>query len=180
MLCPNCTQYTWRSVAGTCQHCSGATPNYYNRLCAQCSTNLDECEICRTNMGTKSSSCTGTGNPTAWTVKKKLKDNGGSVTLKVGDELEVTLDETSAKEWYTGYNHNSSYIDETQRGTLTAGQTYGTGYRTITFKAKSPGKTTLIIEEWQMRYSYSGWGYSSSYVKDKKTGTTWTITVTVK
>ncbi len=189
MLCPNCTSYAWRKVAGSCQNCQVTVANDYHKLCPNCSTTLDECEICRTNMGTKSSSCSsGSTSQTSYTIKKNMKDNGGSVTLKVGDELEVTVDENRSREYYTGWAHDSSIISESNRGQQVAGQSHGShqhpNWRTITFKAKSLGKTTLEIDEWQMRYDYSGgygwYGGSGSWVKDKKTGTTWKMTITVK
>jgi len=179
MLCPNCVRYTWQSTAGSCEHCQAATPNYYNKLCTACSTNLDECEICRTNMGTKSSCSGSTGQASGWVLKKNMKDNGGKATLKVGEELEITLDETRGKEWFTGYAHDSSLVSETQRTDFLQGQNYNQGCRTIKFKAKSVGTTTLEIDEWQMRWDYSHYG-SSGYVKDKKTGTGYKITITVK
>lgn len=180
MLCPNCTRYSWQSTAGTCAHCSAATPNYYQKLCTQCSTDLDECEICRTNMGTKGSCSGSTGTPSNWVLKKNMKDNGGKASLNVGDELEITLDESRAKEYWTGRTHDSSFIAETHRGDFTQGQNYSTGYRTLKFKALAKGTTTLEIEEWQMRWEYSHWGGSSGYVKDSKTGTIYKLTITVK
>lgn len=178
MLCPNCTRYTWQSTAGSCESCSAATPNYYNKLCAACSTKHDECEICRTNMGTKKGS--GSGSASGWTLTKGTKDDGTKVTLKIGDELQITLDETRMKEWHTAYQHDSTLVSESQRCDFLQSQgNYNQGTRTIKFKAKAQGTTTLVIDEWQMRYDYSGWG-GSSLVKDKKTGTSWKIHITVK
>ncbi len=180
MLCPNCTRYTWQSAAGSCESCSAATPNYYNKLCTACSTKHDECEICRTNMGTKNCAPT-PGKPSGWTLTKAMKDNGTKCSLKVGDELQITLDETRMKEWFTGSSHDSSLISESQRCDFLTGGNYNQGTRTIKFKAKSPGTTTLVLDEWQMRYDYgNSWGGSSGYVKDKKTGTSWKIDITVK
>ncbi len=179
MLCPNCTRYTWHSVAGSCKNCSAATPNHYQQLCAQCSTTLDECEICRTHMGTKSGGSS-SGSASGWTIKKSTKDSGGAVTLKVGDELEVTLDETRSKEWFTGYAHSSSIISESKRCDFIQSQSnYNQGTRTIKLKANAAGTTTLELDEWQMKYDWNSWS-GSSWVKDKKTGNTWKLKITVK
>lgn len=178
MLCPNCTRYTWQSTAGSCESCSAATPNYYTKLCSACSVKHDECEICRTNMGTKKA-CPPSA-PSGWVITKATKDDGTTVKLNVGDELQITLDETRMKEWYAGYQHDTSYISESQRCDFLQSQSnYNQGTRTIKFKAKASGTTTLVLDEWQMRYDYSGWG-GSTLQKDKKTGTTWKITITVK
>ena len=80
MLCPNCTRYTWRQVQGSCENCTAVTANQYTKLCAQCSLTLDECEVCRTDMGTKGTSSS-TSQPSNWIIKKKTTDNGGKVTL---------------------------------------------------------------------------------------------------
>lgn len=185
MRCPNCTNYSWRSVAGICENCKATVPNNYQKLCTNCSTTLDECEVCRTNMGTKSSSGSSSSSSQAgYTVKKNMKNHGGSVALKVGNELEVTVDENNAREYHTGYCHDSSIIDETNRGQQMPAQYHGSHshppYRIFTFKAKKAGTTTLELDEWQMRWNYSGWGIGGGFVKDKKTGVTWKINVTVK
>jgi len=130
-------------------------------------------------MGTKGSTPT-PGAPSGWTLTKGTKDNGTKASLKVGDELQITLDETRGKEWFTSFQHDSSLISETLRCDFLQGGNYNQGTRTLKFKAKAPGTTTLVIEEWQMKYEYSRWGGSSGYVKDTKTGSSWKIDITVK
>lgn len=179
MLCPNCTHYTWRQVQGSCESCTAPTANQYTKLCANCSINLDECEVCRTHMGTKSTPST-KSSQSGWTIKKKQTDNGGSVTLKVGDKLEVTLDEQRMKEWFTGTAYTSEICEDKRGDFQQDPQQWNQGWRTLTYEAKNAGTCTLTIEEWQMKYDHGGgWGYTYRLVKDKLLNT-WTMKVTVK
>ena len=178
MLCPDCSHHTWRGMQGTCENCQAVTASYNAELCDKCSNELDECEVCRCDMGTKAP-CT--PQASGWVIKKNLKDLGSTMNMKVDDELHVTLDEDSgaARQWFTGTSHDRSLIKETDPGTFVAGKDYRHGSRTLQFKSLAPGTTTLVIEEWQMKYNWSGWG-GGNMEKDSKTGSVWKITINVK
>ena len=164
MICDDCSKYPALTATGRCSNCSNRTHSVSYDLCETCSKTLGLCQVCLDPM---------TVTPTppkkgVFFVKKNEKDNGGTVTLKIGEEVHITLpeDRYAYKEWQVD-TYSYSYLDLEDRGTFTPDPgDHQYGSRTIVFRATRSGQGKIDLK---LANTYGG-----------GSSTTWTITVKVK
>jgi len=163
MLCNDCNGMTLLTATGFCSNCPGRTRSISFELCETCSTKLGVCQMCLDPIRVAQPPKKG-----VFFVKKTEKDNGGTSTLKLGEEIHITLpeDRYAYKEWQVD-TYSYSILDLEDRGTFTpdpGDHQYGT--RTIVFTATRSGQGKI---ELKLANTYGG-----------GSSTTWTITVKVK
>lgn len=163
MICEDCSGEVMLTMTGWCTNCPSRTSSASLELCDTCSTKLGLCAMCLEEIVTPPPVKKG-----VFFVRKGEKDNGGTVSLKLGEEVHITLpeDRYAHREWEVD-TYSYSLLDLEDRGSFTpdpGDHQYGT--RTLIFSATRSGQGKIELK------LANTFGSGSS--------TTWTITVKVK
>lgn len=169
MICKDCKGLAVLPAGGFCTQCSAGTTSMSYMLCPACSKKLLLCELCCDPVEPSEVQNLPTPQPAnVFFVRKYERDNGGTTSLRPGEQLLIELpEERFAKEWTVDeYPYSILSLDDRGQFTPDPGD-YQHGTRTIVFTASRPGQGVIKLGQ-ETRYGGS------------HTLASWTITVKVK
>lgn len=168
MLCNGCTHSIVLPAASWCRLCGAGVTSVSYQLCESCSNQLCECRICRAPVAPAAPPPPPV-KPGTFFVKKDEKSNGGSTSLKPGEQLHITLPEDRwGKQWRPGSVSSWGVVSLTDSGQFTPDPgDYQHGTRTIIYTASSSGTSRIDIDQ-------------TDYAGNVTQRAAWSITVKVK
>jgi len=164
MLCSKCAGIYTDPSPGRCSSCSARTPTKTYRYCEQCSLHLGVCQLCTYGIISPSP------GPGHRFVKKYDRDDGGTATLAVGEELHVTLaEDLSSRVCWAAKSYGQGILSLLSAPFLAGQGNSAQGTRTTIFQALAKGTTKL-----EMQQIYTGSGARPAGQQS------WSMTVRVK
>lgn len=180
MKCDGCKNKQLNYGLGFCRKCSATTPSNSCHLCDACSTQLSQCEVCGTGIGSQASgSSYASPGGNTYKVTLRAKDNGKTIgSVRVGEQVEIELDEDqySGKEY--GVKQKDSQFGLAGNTFTQNAQNPRYGARSLLFDCLRPGTGEIELHEVQRNW-YSGWGGGGGHTPVPN-GKTFKVTVDVR
>jgi|GEM_PF-3365731 len=142
MRCKKCTSINVVSAIGHCSGCGALTSSMMYQLCDQCSSNKNECQVCRVslvnpqNPGNGSGSGSGSGNKSSFMVAIDTDHYLPGGAPRGSDVIAIALQDAFASfkrdltAWIQGRNPNPSVDQEAE----------------LTVTTEMPRMCTVVVE----------------------------------